>query len=122
MKRRSYHHWARTFNAPPLRRPAEDRSSNSFRVLSPGRQPGGRTKRIFIIKQAVQLPPTDSAEGRRVQHVLIFDDHPESLRLVFGGAAAQVDLSRLSGASSRHLVLLSILIMGLLSAILWLFF
>ena len=50
-----------------------------------------------------------------MQHVLIFDDHPESLRLVFGGAAAQVDLSRLPGASSRHLVLLSILIMGLLT-------
>src|SRR2546429_310112 len=32
------------------------------------------------------------------------------------------DLSRLPGASSRHLVLLSILIMGLLCAILWLFF
>ena len=57
-----------------------------------------------------------------MQHVLIFDDHPESLRLVFGGAAAQVDLSPLPGASSRHLVFLSILIMGLLSAILWLFF
>ena len=57
-----------------------------------------------------------------MQHVLIFDDHPESLRLVFGGAAAQVDLSRLPGASSRHFVLLSILIMGLLCAILWLFF
>jgi len=70
----------------------------------------------------VQLPPTSSAGSMTVQHVLIFDDHPESLRLVFGGAAAKVDLSRLPGASSRHLVLLSILIMGLLSAILWLFF
>ena len=82
----------------------------------------GRKDFLFIIKRAVQLPPTSSAGSRTVQHVLIFDDHPESLRLVFGGAAAQVDLSRLPGASSRHLVLLSILIMGLLSAILWLFF
>ena len=57
-----------------------------------------------------------------MQHVLIFDDHPESLRLVFGGATAEIDLSRPRSASSRHLVLLSILIMGLLSAILWLFF
>jgi hypothetical protein len=122
MKRRSYHHRARVFNAPLPKPPAEDRSSNSFRFLSPGGQPGTRAKRIFIIKQAIQLPPTNSAGARNVQHVLIFDDHPESLRLVFGGAAAQVDLSRLSGASSRHLVLLSILIMGLLSAILWLFF
>jgi len=124
MKKRSSHHRARTFNAPVLRLPAEDRSANPFRFLSRGRRLGlgTGTKRFFIIKQAVQLPPTSSAGSRTVQHVLIFDDHPESLRLVFGGAAAQVDLSRLPGASSRHLVLLSILIMGLLSAILWLFF
>jgi hypothetical protein len=115
MKRRSYHHWARTFSAPLLKRPAEDRSSNSFRVLSPG----GRTKRIFIIKQAVDLPPTDSAEGRRVQHVLIFDDHPESLRLVFGSPTAKLDLSRPPRAGSWRLVLLSILIIGLVTAILW---
>ena len=76
------------------------------------------TKRFFIIKQAVVLPPTSSAGTRTVQHVLIFDDHPESLRLVFGGAAAQVDLSRLPGASSRHLVLLSIVIISSLIAIL----
>jgi hypothetical protein len=122
MKKRSSHHRARTFNGPVLRLPAEDRSANPFRFLSRGRRLGTGTKRFFIIKQAVQLPSTNSTETRTVQHVLIFDDHPESLRLVFGGAAAQVDLSRLPGASSRHLVLLSILIMGLLSAILWLFF
>ena len=108
MKKRSSHHRARTFNAPVLRLPAEDRSANPFRFLSLGRRLGTGTKRFFIIKQAVQLPPTSSAGSRTVQHVLIFDDHPESLRLVFGGAAAQVDLSRLPGASSRHLVLLSI--------------
>jgi hypothetical protein len=119
MKRRSYRHWARTFNAPSLKRPAEDRSSNSFRGLSPDRQPARRTKRIFIIKQAVQLPPTDSAEGRRVQHVLIFDDHPESLRLVFGGATPKREISRPPRAGLWHLILLSILIIGSLTAILW---
>jgi hypothetical protein len=122
MKKRSSPHRARTFNAPVLRLPAEDRSANPFRFLSRGRRLGLGTKRFFIIKQAVQLQPTSSAGSRTVQHVLIFDDHPESLRLVFGGAAAQVDLSRPPRASSRHLVLLSILIMGLLSAILWLLF
>jgi len=93
MKKRSSHHRARTFNAPVLRLPAEDRSANPFRFLSRGRRLGMGTKRFFIIKQAVQLPPTSSAGSRTVQHVLIFDDHPESLRLVFGGAAAKVDLS-----------------------------
>jgi hypothetical protein len=122
MKKRSSHHRARTFNAPLLRLPAEGGSPNSFRFLRLGRRLGMGTKRFFIIKQAVQLPPTNSTESRTVQHVLIFDDHPESLRLVFGGAAAQVDLSRPRSVSSWHLVLLSILLMGLLSAFLWLFF
>src|SRR5437763_9303612 len=84
MKRRSYQHRARISNTPLLKAPAEDRSSNSFRVLSLGRQPGTRAKRIFIIKQAIHLPPTNSAEGRNMQHILIFDDQQESLRIVFG--------------------------------------
>jgi hypothetical protein len=57
-----------------------------------------------------------------VQHVLIFDDHPESLRLVLDITSPEIDLSRMPGASSRRLVLLSILLMGLLSTILWMFF
>jgi hypothetical protein len=119
MKKRSFHHRARTLNAPVLTLPIEDRSANPFRFLSRGRRLGTGTKRFFIIKQAVQLPPTSSAGSRTVQHVLIFDDHPESLRLVFGGAAAQVDLSRPPGASLWYLVLLSIVIISSLIAILW---
>jgi hypothetical protein len=122
MKKRSSHHRARTFDAPVLTLPAEDRSANRFRFLSRGRRLGTGTKRFFIIKQAVQLPPTSSAGSRTVQHVLIFDDHPESLRLVFGGAAAQVDLSRPPGASLWYLVLLSIVIISSLIAILWALF
>jgi hypothetical protein len=119
MKRRSYHYRARTFNAPFLKPPAEDRSSNSFRVLSPDRQPGRRTKRIFIIRQTVQVPSTNSAEGRKVQHVLIFDDHPESLRLVFASTPVEFDLSPPHRASPWPLILLSILIIGSMTAILW---
>jgi len=118
MKKRSSHHRARTFNAPVLRLPAEDRSANPFRFLSRGPRLDKGKKRFFIIKQAVQLPPTSSAGSRTVQHVLIFDDHPESLRLVFGAAAAQVDLSRPPGASLWYLVLLSIVIISSLIAIL----
>jgi len=119
MKRRSYHHRARIFDAPLLRPPAEDRSSNSFRFLSLNRQPGTRAKRIFIIRQTIHLAPTSSAEGRKVQHILIFDDHPESLRLLFGSATPEVDLPPPSRASPRHVVILSILIISLLIAILW---
>jgi len=121
MKKRSTHNRARTFNASLLRLPAEDRSASSLRFLSLGRQLGTGTKKFFVVKQAVHPPPTSSAESRTLQHVLIFDDHPESLRLVFGSATPGIDLSRPPGASSRHLVFLSTLIMGLLTAILWLF-
>jgi hypothetical protein len=114
MKRRSYHYQARTFNPP-----AEDRSSNSFRVLSPDRQPGLRAKRIFIVRQTVQVPSTSSAEGRKVQHVLIFDDHPESLRLVFADTPVEFDLSPPHRASPWPLILLWILIIGSMTAILW---
>jgi len=118
MQRRSYHHRARIFDAALLKPPAEAPSSNSFRVLSPDRQPGRRAKKIFVIRQTVQLPSTDSAEGRSVQHILIFDDHPESLRLVFGRATAEIDLPRPPGARLWPLVLLSILIISSLIAIL----
>ncbi len=57
-----------------------------------------------------------------MQHILIFDDHPESLRLVFGSATPEADLSRPPRASSRHVVILSILIMTLVTAILWVLF
>jgi hypothetical protein len=116
MKERSFHHRARTFKAR-LFKPGKDR--NSFRSLSPSRPPGTRTKRIFIIKQAIQLPPTNSTAGKKVQHVLIFDDHPESLRLVFGSTTPKLDFSPLPNANSWHLVLLSILVVGLVTAVLW---
>jgi hypothetical protein len=51
--------------------------------------------------------------------VLIFDDHPESLRLVFGSTTPKLDLSLPPRARLWHRFLLSILIMGLLTAIFW---
>jgi len=119
MKRRSYHHRARISDAPLLKPPAEDGSSNSFRFLSLGRQPGTQAKRIFFIKRTIHQAPTNSAEGRNVQHILIFDDHPESLRLVFGSGTPEVDLPPPLRASSWYLVLLSIVIISLVIAILW---
>jgi len=118
MQRRSYHHRARIFNAALLKPPAEAPSSDSFRVLAPARQPGSRAKKFFLLRQTVQLPSKNSAEGRSVQHILIFDDHPESLRLVFGRATAEIDLPRPPGARLWPLVLLSILIISSLIAIL----
>jgi hypothetical protein len=91
-------------------------------------QLGIRAKRIFVIKQSSR--PFDSCSGRalpatnaarkRIQHILIFDDHPDSLRLVFGRRVnPHVHLSAPPPASSWELILVSMLTMGALVAMFW---
>src|SRR5713226_5125718 len=41
-----------------------------------------RTRKIFIIKKISRLPSTNAA-GKKIRRILIFDNHPDSLRLVF---------------------------------------
>ena len=89
------------------------------RDRSPSGEPGVHAKRIFVIRQAIQVPPTDSAPGKKVQHIVIFDDHPDSLRLVFG----EPENPRVDRAVSRRVaswvVLFLILTLGLLAAMFW---
>ena len=55
-----------------------------------------------------------------MRRILIFDDHPDSLRLVFGGGAnPHIDLSAPQRVSSWELVLVSILIMVALIGMFW---
>src|SRR5260370_5036499 len=69
-----------------------------------------RTRKIFIIKKTSRLPSTNAA-GKKIRRILIFDNHPDSLRLVFGERAnPYVDLSVPQRVSSWELVLVSILI------------
>jgi hypothetical protein len=42
---------------------------------------GSRTGRIF----AIVAPPVSADDGKIIRRILIFDNHPETLRLVFGG-------------------------------------
>ena len=71
-------------------------------------------RKIFVIKKVSWLPATNAA-GRKIQRVLIFDNHPDSLRL----------LSRYRGADSHFhisswgVALLWILVMGLMMAMFW---
>jgi hypothetical protein len=44
-------------------------------------------RRIFVIKRAIR-PPATNMRGKTIQRILIFDDHPDSLRLVFGRRAS----------------------------------
>ena len=79
-----------------------------------------RTRKIFIIKQVSRWPASTTAEGRKIRRILIFDNHPDSLRLVFGERAnPDVDLSVPQRASSWELVFVSILTMSALFGMFW---
>src|SRR3977135_2984608 len=43
-------------------------------------------RRIFVVNQTSQLP-VGGTQGQTIQRILIFDDHPDTLRLVFGRGA-----------------------------------
>src|SRR5258707_12778319 len=115
MKRKSSHHRRMLFPASSVR-PVTNQESSFARDSVPSRQLRIHAKKIFIIRQATQLPPINSAEGKSAQHILIFDDHPESLRLVFGESASPY----VDRAVPRHItswvVLFSFLMLGLLIA------
>src|SRR2546423_906036 len=69
----------------PLVRPVADRPGQVQNSSANGRRRSPQ-KKIFIIKQVNRLPETN-ARGRELQRLLIFDDHPESLRLLFRNGA-----------------------------------
>jgi hypothetical protein len=102
-----------------LVRPIENRRPNLFDLPSASGQPGVRAKKIFVIKQEIH-PPQTNAAGNKIRCILIFDNHPDSLRLVFGRQARpHLDLSRPPRVSPWELILVSILIMSALIGMLW---
>jgi hypothetical protein len=118
MKRKSSRYRAMPFPAR-LVRPIENRHPNLSRLPSASRLPGVRAKKIFVIKQEIHLLQTNAA-GNKIRRILIFDNHPDSLRLVFGGGAnPHGDLSVPQPASSWDLILVSILTMGALIGMFW---
>lgn len=100
--------------AAPLVRPVDHHYPHSFGLPSASEQPGIRARRIFVIKQASRLPATNT-EGKTIQRILIFDDHPESPRLVFGRRAnPQVDRTAPPSAGWWEPILAWMLILGAL--------
>jgi hypothetical protein len=78
-----------------------------------------RARKIFIIKKTSRLPSTNAA-GKKIRRILIFDNHPDSLRLVFGERAnPYVNLSLPQRVSSWELVFVSILTMSALFGMFW---
>jgi hypothetical protein len=74
-------------------------------------------KRIFAI---VSAPRSSGAAGKAVRRILIFDNHPDSLRLIFerrpGPAATSSELQ----VTRRRYIVLGLLLTLILLAILWL--
>jgi hypothetical protein len=127
MKRKSFQRRQVSFPAP-LVRPIANHQPNLARPFPVSRQPGIRAKKIFVIKESRrplssrldQALPATNAARKRIQHILIFDDHPDSLRLVFGRRVnPQAHLSAPPPASSWELILVSIVTVGALVAMFW---
>jgi len=91
MKRKSFRNRVMAFPAPFVR-PIAGRQPDLAQRSSANGLRRSQMRKIFVIKQVSWLPATNAA-GRKIQRVLIFDNHPESLRLVLGrGATPCVDL------------------------------
>jgi hypothetical protein len=127
MKRKSFQHRQISFPGPFVR-PIASHQSNLVRPFPASGQPGSRAKNIFVIKESSRpfaarsgrpLPATNAAR-KRIPRILIFDDHPDSLRLVLGRRVnPQAHLSAPPPASSWELILASMLTMGALVAMFW---
>jgi hypothetical protein len=76
----------------------------------------GRRKIFAIVRPSA---PTDIGP-RLIRRVLIFDNHPDSLRLVFGSRVdSPVHPSNLQRMTSAGVALLWILVVGLMMAMFW---
>jgi hypothetical protein len=113
MKRKSSRYRAMPFSARVVK-PINKPNANSFRFPSASEHSGVRARKIFVIKQVQRLPAT-TAPGKKIQRILIFDNHPDSLRLVFGRHAN----SHRERITSWGVALLWILVAGLMIAMFW---
>ncbi|HWY51763.1 MAG TPA: hypothetical protein VNW72_09790 [Chthoniobacterales bacterium] len=99
--------------------PGVDDRVNFAQVLPLTGQRYGQTRRIFVIKKTNRLASTNS-RGKKIRRILIFDNHPDSLRLVFGRRPhPDVDLSAAQRVSLWELIIVSILTIAGLIGMFW---
>src|ERR1700730_16996995 len=98
-----------------VRPSAEDQFEYSARTGQQRR----RTKKIFVIKNTTRLRSTSAAD-KKIRRILIFDNHPESLRLVFGHRQHRgVDLIQSKRATSWELIVVSMVTLVGLIGMFW---
>ena len=114
MKRKDFHH--RPISSPFVR---PTTGPSLYRLSAANEKSRPRARKIFIIKQARRLASTNGIQ-KKLRRILIFDDHPDSLRLVFErGASRHDDLTVPPRATSWDLILVSILAMVALIGMFW---
>jgi hypothetical protein len=117
--KREWPHYRGTALPAPFVRPTDGDQLNLARAFPATRQQRGRTRKIFVIKKTSRLPSANAA-GKKIRRILIFDNHPDSLRLVFGRRShPDVDLSRSQRVSSWELIIVSIVTIGALVGMFW---
>ncbi len=118
MKRESSRYPRTAFPASFVR-PITDHQPDLARPSFARAQSGLRPRRIFVFGQVRRLESTTGTH-KNIRRILIFDDHPDSLRLVLeGGANPHGDLSLPHRVSSWELILVSILTIGALLGMFW---
>jgi hypothetical protein len=100
-------------------RPGAEDHLNLGRAFSVTGKRRGQTRKIFVVKKISRLPSTNAA-GKKIRRILIFDNHPDSLRLVFGRRPhPDVNLSGPQRASSWELIIVSIVTLAGLVGMFW---
>src|ERR1700736_6413956 len=118
MKREWPHDRGMVLPASFVRSSADDQL-NVARAFSMTGGQRGRTRKIFVIKKTSRLPSTNAA-GKKIRRILIFDNHPDSLRVGFGRRGnADVELSAPPRASSSELIIVSLLTLAALVGMFW---
>jgi hypothetical protein len=103
--KREWSHYRGTALPALFVRPSTDDQLNLARTFSLPGQRRGRARKIFIIKKTSRFRSTDGAD-KKIRRILIFDNHPESLRLVYGCSSnPDVDLSAPQRVSSWELII-----------------
>jgi hypothetical protein len=116
MKRKDFRRRPISFPEPFVR-PAT--GAGVFPLSAANEKSRPRARKIFIIKQARRLASINGTQ-KKLRRILIFDDHPDSLRLVFErGANPHVDPSAPERVSSLELILVSILTMVAFLGMFW---
>ena len=101
----------------PFVRLVAERQQSLGPQFSVSGEAGVRSRKIFIIKQ-VQVQAKDLR--KKIRRILIFDNHPDSLRLVFGRRVdSNVHLSHSKRMTSSGVAFLWILLFVLVIGMVW---